>query len=160
MASLYEINKEYSELWETSFESEDLEELELKFKENQNNYEDKVLNYIKYIRNLESDINSYKEEEKSLATKRKSTEKKIERLKEILKNSMEERGYQKLDLGIFKPYIKTSEKVDILNLILIPEEFLRLKAPEPKKDDIKKAIKNGIDIQGARIVENKSLVIK
>ena len=65
-----------------------------------------------------------------------------------------------MDLGVFKISIRKSESTEITDLSLIPKEFLKFKEPEPNKTEIKKAIKEGREIQGAVIIENESLVIK
>ncbi|MBQ1292826.1 MAG: siphovirus Gp157 family protein, partial [Clostridiales bacterium] len=49
----------------------------------------KLENYCKFIKNLESDIAGLKEEEKRLASKRKTMENTIERAKEAMKYAME-----------------------------------------------------------------------
>ena len=55
--------------------------------------------------------------------------------------------------------IKNSEALEVDSIDNIPREFLRIKK-EADKVEIKKALKNGLIIDGCRIVENKSLMIK
>ena len=54
---------------------------------------------------------------------------------------------------------RTSESVKIYNETLLPEEYFRVKK-EPAKNEIKKAIQAGEEIDGAKIVINKKLQIK
>ena len=41
-----------------------------------------------------------------------------------------------------------------------PDQFLRFKDPELRKDEIKKALKDGYEIPGASLEETETVVIK
>ncbi|MBQ1790454.1 MAG: siphovirus Gp157 family protein, partial [Oscillospiraceae bacterium] len=50
--------------------------------------------------------------------------------------------------------------INFLQTLEEPEKFLRFKDPELKKDEIKKALKDGTIIPGAELEETESVVIK
>jgi hypothetical protein len=43
---------------------------------------------------------------------------------------------------------------------MLPDEFLRFKNPEINKADLKKAVKNGLKIDGVRLVSKENISIK
>ena len=49
---------------------------------------------------------------------------------------------------------------DYLQTQTDPEKFLRFLTPELRKDEIKKALKDGVEIPGAKLEETESVVIK
>src|SRR5690606_33532061 len=106
---------------------------------------------------VELDIKALKEKVKRLEARIKSKESKVERMKSNLKNAMLVFGKEKLDLNFYKISLRpsealsTPENIDFAN---IPSEFIRIK-PEVKevnKSDLKKALKNGLKLQGFGII--------
>ena len=55
---------------------------------------------------------------------------------------------------------RKSQRVEVENIDLLPEEFLKYKDPEADKTAIKEAIKEGKEITGARLVIALNLQIK
>lgn len=114
--------------------------------------EHKVENIIKFLKNLESDINAFRAEEMRLQRKRKSLERKVERLKEYTKQMLEVAGFNKLNAGVFKVRLqKNPPSVMILDESKIPSEY---RIPQPDKIDKQKIlqdIKNGKMVDGAQL---------
>ena len=52
------------------------------------------------------------------------------------------------------------ELVKFLQTLEEPDRFLRFREPELRKDEIKKALKDGTIIPGAELEETESVVIK
>ncbi len=55
---------------------------------------------------------------------------------------------------------RKSQRVEVENIELLPEEFLKCKDPEANKTAISKAIKEGKEIAGVRLVNALNLQIK
>jgi hypothetical protein len=88
MASLYELTGQYLEIYnmeldeETKLDTLDSIDWEIE-------YETKVENYIKVMKNIDADVEARKAEIKRLTELNKADEKKKEHLKEDLKNGLE-----------------------------------------------------------------------
>ena len=162
--SLYEINKNYAELFD-KFENEEISKEELQETGNMLAIElqNKSRNIIGYEKSIELAINTYKDEEKRLAERRKLLENKLYRYKEYVKKNMEQMGLQKIEtpLGVLS-ICKSPASVEILDESMIPNEYKTQKIVEcVDKKAIKEAIQNGENIQGVKLVEDKtSLRIK
>ena len=100
--------------------------------------ESKAENIAKLIRNLESDVSAYKEEEDRLKTKRQSTENKVKWLKTYLEDNMKLTGKTKFKSGMFNFSIqKNPACVNITDEKAIPEEFLIQQPPKVDKTSLK-----------------------
>lgn len=127
----------------------------------------KAQNYGFVIRNLDTLAASIKEAEKQMADRRKSIEKRSAALLERLKTGLEIAGVQKLDTPHFALTIKKNPpSVDVWDEKQIPAAYMRTPepppppAPVPDKAAIKQAIKDGIDVPGAKMVQGTRLEIK
>ena len=94
-------------------------------------YEIKLENYCKVIKNLEADITAIKNEVTRLSDKRKSLEKNIDRLKAAMFDSMKSTGTNKVKGQIFTLSIqknggKAPVVVDVKTADL-PDELVRIK---------------------------------
>lgn len=70
-------------------------------------------------------------------------------------------GLTKVEGKLFKISFRKSKVVKVLDETKIPKEFIKIKTTETiSKTDLGKALKNGEIIEGAELVENKSLQIK
>ena len=121
----------------------------------------KSSNIIKYIFNINSDVVSVKEEIERLTKLKKSKESKIKNLKGYLVSTMESLNKSKIetDLGVYG--LRRSSKVDIFNIDLIPEGYIREKREVSfDKKSIGVDIKSGKLVEGARIIENYSLQLR
>lgn len=68
---------------------------------------------------------------------------------------------EKIETPIGKLSFSNSEAVEIFDESLIDEKFIKEKVEKTiSKTEIKKAIKAGEEVQGARIIKNKNLQIK
>lgn len=162
--SLYEINQSYANLFDR-FEEGEVTPEELQETGNMLAIElqNKSRNIIGYEKSIELAINTYKDEEKRLAERRKVLENKLDRYKEYVKKNMEQMGLQKIEtpLGVLS-ICKSPASVEILDESMIPNEYKTQKIVEcVDKKAIKEAIQNGENIQGVKLVEDKtSLRIK
>ena len=123
--------------------------------------ENKAENIAKLIRNLESDVSAYKEEEDRLKKKRQATENKVKWLKTYLEDNMKLTGKTKFKSGMFNFSIqKNPASVNITDERIIPEEFLIPQLPKIDKTALKDVLKNGIEVPGAELKQTEGLRIR
>lgn len=116
-----------------------------------------------YILQEETEIKGIKEQIARLNEYYKAREKRLDNIKQRVKDTLESLEIQKLETSIGVISIaKCPASVEIYDEALIPAEYKKEKVVESvDKTAIKEALKNGQDVQGARLVEDKtSLRIK
>ena len=124
-------------------------------------FENKAENMAKLVRNLESDVSAYKEEEDRLKTKRQATENKVKWLKTYLEDNMKLTGKTKFKSGMFNFSIqKNPASVNITDERIIPEEFLIKQPPKVDKNSLKEILKRGIEVPGAELKQTEGLRIR
>ena len=166
---LYELTKEVQNLEDLFLMAIDEETGEIKDSavleelENELNKQltEKGAGIIKVLRNSESMVEALKSEEDRLKRIRKSMENKQENFKKYILQNMVRMGIKKIETELGVMSLRNSEAIEIYDEALIDENYINTKI-EKKADKtaIKKAIKDGIEIQGARIVNNVSLNIR
>lgn len=117
----------------------------------------KIENTALWYKNLLSDAAQYKEQKDYFADLEKKAKKKAESLKAYLSAYL---AGEKFETVRAKIRFTKSEQTIIDDLDLIPEEFLKFKDPEPDLTALKKAIKEGREIDGVHIEEKKNIQIK
>ena len=123
--------------------------------------ESKAENIAKLVRNLESDVSAYKEEEDRLKTKRQATENKVKWLKTYLEDNMKLTGKTKFKSGMFNFSIqKNPASVNITDERIIPEEFLIKQPPKVDKNSLKEILKRGLEVPGAELKQTEGLRIR
>lgn len=123
--------------------------------------ESKAENIAKLVRNLESDVSAYKEEEDRLKTKRQATENKVKWLKTYLEDNMKLTGKTKFKSGMFNFSIqKNPVSVNINNEKILPEDYLIPQPPKVNNTLLKKALKDGIEVPGAELKQTEGLRIR
>lgn len=140
------INKETGEITDESA----MAELELA-------RDEKIHNIAAYIINLRAEAAAAKERAEVFTARRKAAENKAESLKHYLENQL---AGQKWSDDDFKITWRKSEKTEVYDESVLPMDY---KIPQPYKLDIegiKKTIKMGKTIPGARIIENQNMQLK
>jgi hypothetical protein len=151
---LYEITELIKKSEELELTQDDLELLEIELKQ-------KSDNIVKYINNLESNINVIDTEIKRLQELKKTEKNKLDNLKEYIKYCLNKMNVKKIDSTLGKITIRKSESVEIEDIEKIPGEFVTIKQTfNPDKTAIKKAIKEGREIEGAKVVIKENITIK
>lgn len=134
--------------------NEYLEQLDLELK-------DKAKNIFMLIKNIEAPVVAIDDEIKRLSEMKKSYQSKANNLKNYISFTMQKNGIEKIESDIVKFSFRKSESINITNEELIPEEFINIKEVKTvDKIAIKKAIKDGKEINGAELSVNKNLQIK
>lgn len=159
--TLYEIDAQLEEMLEqvdpeTGELLCDMEQLEALSLER----DQKLENLALYVKNRDAEAKAIREEEKALADRRRSLERKAERAKDFLARMLagEKFTTPKVDVSWRK-----SEAVEIGMSFFSAdanERFLRYKEPDPDKAAIKAALKAGEKITGAELVTNLNMTIK
>ena len=121
----------------------------------------KIENTCKVIKEIEADSIGIDEEIKRLSALKKQKENTVKKLKEYVEFEMNGIGLTKVEGKLFKISFRKSKVVKVIDETKIPKEFIKIKTTETiSKIDLGKALKNGEIIEGAELVENKSLQIK
>lgn len=163
MSKLYEISERYLNLEALLDRSdENIKEILLEgLNEIKEEFNEKALNLVKYIKNIESDIDGFKAEEKRLSDRRKTLENQKESIKEYLYIEMQKIGQKKADLGLFKLNIQSNPaSVKVLNEKLIDKKYLIEQEPKIDKKAILNDLKNNLEVKGCEIHQGESLRIR
>jgi hypothetical protein len=119
----------------------------------------KSLNYVHYIKKLESDLELVKVYEDQLKAFKNRKEKLMERLKDSLLVAVEEFG--DIETEIFKVTTRKSESVEVIQDLDIPMFYYTQKTTTVlDKVRVKEALKKGEEIPGVILRQNKNLSIK
>lgn len=117
---------------------------------------------IYVLRKQDNYAEAIDEEIKRLQALKKSYAKKKENLSNYIKMCMIANNIKAIETPIGKlSVVNNAESVEIYDESLIDKKFIKTKVEETiSKTDIKNAIKNGEEVQGARLVRNTRLAIK
>jgi hypothetical protein len=159
--NLYQLTQEAQYL-AALLETEELTpELEAELHINQFQLQEKASNYAKVIANYQSEADQIDAEIKRLKAMKESRDKKVTWLTESLKKAMLVSGIEKIESPLFKISLRRSETVEVEIPEALPVDWQVKKVTiTADKVAIKKAIKEGYSITGARLVENFNLSIK
>ena len=157
MATLYELTGIYQQIYDMDMDDETKQDT-LESIDWTEDYENKVENYIKVMKNLDADIEARKNEIDRLKKLNDADKSKKERMKSDLATSMELTGHEKVDTTLFKVSFRKSEAVEVDDFLL-PETY-KVATWKADKKRLKEDLKNGLEILGAELVERKNLSIR
>ena len=154
--TLYEIDQAILEcLDEETGEIVDLERLsELKMER-----EKKISNVACWIKGLKAKAEALKIEKQNLAKRQQACENKVESLKRWLAIALNGAKYKdsKCSVGYHK---STSVNFGInFDFNTLPEDLKKVTV-EPKKNEIKQAIKDGLQIDGVTLEESNNIIVQ
>ena len=167
--TLYDINSKIIEIIERGFIVDEetgevidtAEEVNAKLEELEFDRTSKIENIALYIKNLEAQAISIKNEENVLAERRKAKEKRIEHLKSYLTSSMVAAGEDGIETSKVCISFRKSEPV-IVDEEKLDKAFIKETVKVERKPDkvaIKKAIKSGVVVEGAYIEVKQNIQI-
>jgi hypothetical protein len=151
--NLYEINAEIESCIDPDTGEIDLD----RFNDLTMQKSEKVANIALWTKNLASDAAAIKAEEDALKKRRDALERKRKSLLEYLKEALHG---EKVSDPRFAITWRSTQRVEVLNLESIPEEYLRRPDPEADKTKIKAALKQGWHIAGAALVDDMSMTVR
>lgn len=164
MSKLYTLGEQYkafNEFVDAAWDNEDLTEDDLElYIETLESIEDelsnKVENIAKFMKNIESDIEAFKAEEKRLARKRKYLENKYNGLKSYTQSVLEVNKIDKVNAGMFKVKLqKNPPSINILNSNKVPSTYKIAQEPKIDSKKLLNDVKNGAVIEGVELVTDK-----
>lgn len=119
-------------------------------------------NVAAFFQNLQADVGAMKEAEQRIYQRRKTYENRIESLKYYLKSNMERAGITKIECPEFCVSVQNNPaSVDVFDSEEIPKEYTKEKVTVSiDKTAIKNAIKDDIDVPGAKLSHSTRLVVK
>jgi hypothetical protein len=119
-----------------------------------------------WVKDLSYEAQMIKEESDKLTARKKSLDNKIASLKAWLLWALDGEKLKTARCNVYQTHSQRvavanePELIKFLQTLEDPEKFLRFKEPELKKDEIKKALKDGTIIPGAELETTESVVIK
>lgn len=167
MASIYNITNELKEIYNKLESGEGINqetgeidaEITNQLALTRENLQVKAIDYAYVIKSFDDEIEIYDKEIARLNERKKQLQATKERLKDTVSQAMLDFGIVEIKGQTVKMNFRESESVEIVDERLLTEQYLRTKV-EPDKVAIKKALKNGEDVQGARLINKSNLQIK
>lgn len=124
-------------------------------------FDDKISGVVEFIKRLTADYEAYKNEEARLSQCKKTTERKIEWLKQYIKSCLIKASRDKVETTSCKVNLSSSHAVNITNLEAIPAEYKSIEQTvKVDKKALADAFKQGQEIAGAEYVTNVNLRIR
>jgi hypothetical protein len=159
--SLYNITAEAQSIASALEEGEFTPEMQTALAINQNELQEKAINYGYAIKSMEDDVTAINEEIKRLQAIKTAKSNAIDRMKEAVSNAMQVYGIEKVTSPTLNLSFRKSEVVEVELVEALSNDFKIVKTTvTADKVAIKQAIKQGENITGARIVQKFNLQIK
>jgi len=160
MATLYDLTGSYAQIQQMIEEGAD--DLSGILETVEGAIEEKLEGYAMVIRNIESDVEGLKGEEKRLGDRRKTMENGIKRMKENMQFAMSSTGNQKVKGEKFTFTVqKNPPALKVLDESLIPKEYVTVEEVRTvDKKGILAQLKSGVEISGVEISQGESLRIR
>lgn len=162
MKSLFNITKEAQDLVLGLIEGELTEQLENALTINQNELQEKSINYAWAIKSIESDIDTIDAEIERLKALKSSRTNAIERMKSAVLEALTIYGIEKVTSPTLNLSVRLNpESVELINEYQVPDIYRKEKVTVSiDKTAIKEAIKSGLEVPGAVLDRKKRLEIK
>ncbi len=157
MASLYQLNNAYAQLQQMIEDGQ--EGLEDTLDSITDAVGEKLEAYAMVIKNIESDVEGIKSEEKRLAERRKVMENGVVRMKQAIAETLQNSGQDKVKTEKFTFSWRKSSKVEVSNIDSLPQQYVKVERTISRAE-LAKALKAGEQIEGAQLVENQSISIR
>ena len=163
MANLFDISKRYINILELA-ENPDIpsEVFEEALREMDGELNEKLENIVAFIRSLEGDVSTIKNEVDRLNSRKKAAENKINSLKRNMEECLRAVNKTKIKTSLNTISIqKNAPSVNVLDEKLIPKEFRKEEVVVSiDKKSILFKLKEGIEIEGCELKQTESLRIR
>lgn len=160
MPKLYELEETYLKIQSMIINDDELLNDTLDSMDFTTDFNKKLVGYGKVVININSDIDSLKNEEKRLQERRKKLERKVSYLEGKMMDAMQMVKTKSIDDPLLTIKLRNNKRVSILDAAKISDKYLIPQQPKISKTDIRKDINSGIPVEGAEITEYASLNIK
>jgi hypothetical protein len=162
MAKLYEITNDFKAVLDMDIETaEDGDAMVSLLEEVKARFEDKAEGVMKIVRMTEGEVSAFKQEEERIYKARKAREKKIEWLKEYLRQNMKMTETKVVQAGTFK-LMRVASKPSVLiqDETALPGDYIiRKETFSPDKMRIFEVLSGGGQVPGAALVPNEYLKV-
>ncbi|MHC3769680.1 siphovirus Gp157 family protein [Streptococcus suis] len=159
MASIYELTGIFKQIAEMEGIDEETKLDTLESIDWTEQFEEKVENTVKVIKNKEADVDQLKEEIDRLTKRKKSIENDITRLKTGLQGAFEITGHDKIKTLLFTVSLANNQPSVFVDEDLLPKKYF-IQTLKPDKTAIKELLKAGKKVKGAVLQESRSLRIR
>ena len=159
MASLYELTGIFKQINEMEDLDEETKLDTLDSIDWTDQFEEKVENTVKVIKNKEADVDQLKEEIDRLTKRKKSIENDITRLKTGLQGAFEITGHEKVKGLLFTVTLAKNQPSVVVDEELLPKKYFVM-TKKPDKNAIKELLNAGKKVEGATLQESRSLRIR
>lgn len=159
MATLYELTGIFKQIDEMEGLDEENKVDTLEAIDWTDQFEEKVENTVKVIKNKEADVDQLKEEIDRLTKRKKSIDNDIVRLKTGLQGAFEITGHEKVKGLLFTVTLAKNQPSVVVDEELLPKKYFVQKLT-PDTTTIKELLKAGKKVKGAVLQESRSLRIR
>lgn len=159
--SLYDLTSEYTLICEALEENggEITPEIEAMLAINEKNFLTKAEGYAEIIAKYTILAENAKTRKAQCERVQKIAENAVKRMKERIGQAMEEYGLQKVECGLHKFSLRSSQAVEITDEVAIPNHYKKVVVSVDKKA-LRADLMAGVVVEGAELKENKSLTIR
>lgn len=161
MSNLFELSTNYQQIYNLISEQENELILKDTLASINDALENKADSYVAIIKSLEADNKVIDEEIKRLRQRKSTNENGIKRLKESLQQAMEETGKEKFKTSLNSYSIaKNPPTLYVQEENSIPKQYYVEQKPKLNKTELLKAVKDGLEIKGVELKQNRSLRVR
>ena len=165
MATLYELSDAIrqvidrgfaldEETGEITFDETNLDELRFMFR-------DKAEACALYVKDQRALARAIRDEERSLAERRRSAERRADRVERYLLAHIDELPDRRLETPRVALRARRSTAVEVVNDGMVPDEYMTYKTTKTvNRDAIRKALKAGESVPGCHLEERTSVIIR
>ena len=163
MRALYDINQDILDCVDLEtgeiLDTEKLDALQME-------REAKLEGVALWVKELKAEAEAVKAEADKLTARKKALDNKIEGLKAWLLFALDGGKIKTARCNVYPTHsqrVAVADEAKLIEFLMTlekPEQLLRFREPELRKDEIKKALKAGYVIPGAELEETESVVIK
>lgn len=121
---------------------------------------DKIDDLCTLHNQFKADEKMLDEEIKRLMAKKKATQCGQKWVKTVIDQLLESQGKSKEKTALYSVYYSKSKSVNITDISKLPDDYKNFLAPTPDKFAIRDALNQGIEVPGAELIENQSIVIR
>lgn len=118
---------------------------------------EKVRNICMLIKNYRAEAKALKDEADAFSKRYQHAKNEAKRLADYLQRELDGEEFKCTEAIVS---YRKSESVECDDISLVPTDYLRYKTPDLDRTEIKKALKNGVEIEGCHLKTNINIQIK